>query len=146
MTSTAARGAMDESPDTERRRAWHYRQLKWSVQALALRAPEQLVLFPDFVATADELALELDHWATLVLEKYPDELSGSQAETLKALHQKLETMSRDGAEFDADLWTEAAMGSNVHWQEVRALAIAVRDAFEWSADSAPPAEAGAAAE
>ena len=133
-----------ETPETNRHRAWHYRQLKWSVQALALRAPEQLVLFPDFVATADELALELDHWATLVLEKYPEELSDSQAETLKALHQKLETMSRDGAEFDADLWTEAAMGSNVHWQEVRALAIAVRDAFEWSADSAPPADVAAA--
>ena len=133
-----------ETPETDRHRAWHYRQLKWSVQALALRAPEQLVLFPDFVATADELALELDHWATLVLEKYPDELSDSQAEMLKALHQKLETMSRDGAEFDADLWTEAAMGSNVHWQEVRALAIAVRDAFGWSADSAPPADVAVA--
>ena len=133
-----------ETPETDRHRAWHYRQLKWSVQALALRAPEQLVLFPDFVATADELALELDHWATLVLEKYPDELSDSQADTLKALHQKLETMSRDRAEFDADLWTEAAMGSNVHWQEVRALAIAVRDAFGWSVENAPPADLAAA--
>jgi hypothetical protein len=131
-----------QSPATERHRSWHFRQLKWSVQALALRAPEQLVLFPDFVATADELALELDHWATLVLEKYPDELSDPQPETLRALHQKLETMSRDGAEFDADLWSEAAISSNVHWQEVRALAIAVRDAFGWSVESEPTAEPG----
>lgn len=128
-----------QHPDTERHRVWHFKQLKWSVQALALRAPEQLVLFPDFVATADELALELDHWATLVLEKYRDGLSEPQADTLKALHEKLETMWRDGAEFDADLWTETAMGSNVHWQEVRGLAVAVRDAFGWSADAAPEA-------
>lgn len=116
-------------------RAWHFKQLKWSVQALALRAPEQLVLFPDFVATADELALELDHWATLVLETYGPDLTDAQAESVKALHHKLATMSRDGAEFDADLWTEAAMGSSAHWQEVRALAVAVRDAFGWSVEA-----------
>jgi hypothetical protein len=119
-------------PDTERHRAWHFKQLKWSVQALALRAPEQLVLFPDFVATADELALELDHWATLVLDRYAGALTDAQTTGLRALHRKLETMSRDGAEFDADLWNETAMGSSVHWQEVRDLAIAVRDAFGWS--------------
>ena len=128
---------MIESPDTERHRSWHFKQLKWSVQALALRAPEQLVLFPDFVATADELALELDHWATLVIEKYPEQLTDAQVASLTALHQKLATMSRDGADFDADLWTETAMGTNVHWQEVRALAVAVRDAFGWSADVSP---------
>jgi hypothetical protein len=131
-----------ESPDTDRHRTWHFKQLKWSVQALALRAPEQLVLFPDFVATADELALELDHWATLVLEKYPDQLADQQAETLRALHHKLETMSRDGAEFDADLWSETAMGTSVHWQEVRALAIAARDIFGWSADVNPEEAVG----
>jgi hypothetical protein len=46
-------------------------------------------------------------------------------------------MSRDGAEFDADLWTETAMSSDLHWQEFRTLAIAVRDAFGWSADVNP---------
>jgi len=129
-----------ETPETDRHRVWHYKQLKWSVQALALRAPEQLVLFPDFVATTDELALELDHWATLVLERYPEGLNEAQESSLKALHQKLATMSRDGAEFDADLWTEAALGSSAHWHEVRTLAIAVRDAFGWSAESEPPTE------
>jgi hypothetical protein len=128
-----------DSPATDRHRAWHHKQLKWSVQALALRAPEQLVLFPDFVATADELALELDHWATLVLETYRQDLTDAQAESLKALHSKLATMSRDGAEFDADLWTEAAMGSSAHWQEVRALAVSVRDAFGWSVEANPEA-------
>ena len=135
---------MTASPDVDRHRTWHFKQLKWSVQALALRAPEQLVLFPDFVATADELALELDHWATLVLDSYRQGLTNPQADSLKALHQKLATMSRDGAEFDADLWTETALGSNVHWQEVRSLAIAVRDAFGWSVE--PAAEPGAAQE
>lgn len=127
-------------------RAWHYKQLKWSVQALALRAPEQMVLFPDFVATADELALELDHWATLVLESYGEDLTESQAASLRGLHRKLATMSSDGAEFDADLWTEAALASSAHWQEVRALAVTVRDAFGWSADAASEAVGSDASE
>ena len=97
------------------------------------------MLFPDFVAAADELALELDHWATLVLESYGQDLTEPQTTSLKALHHKLATMSRDGAEFDADLWTEAALGSSAHWHEVRILAIAVRDAFGWSADASPEA-------
>jgi hypothetical protein len=128
-----------DSHATDRHRAWHYKQLKWSVQALALRAPEQLVLFPDFVSTADELALELDHWASLVLETYREDLTDAQADSLRALDRKLATMSRDGAEFDADLWSEAALGTSAHWQEVRALAVAVRDAFGWSVEASQEA-------
>lgn len=144
MNPDGARGAMDESPDSERRRAWHYKQLKWSVQALKLRVPEQLVLFPDIVSSAHELALEFDHWADVVWENYGDELTASQMAALRALEGKLRTMSHDGAQFDADLWTDAGLRSNVHWDEVRALAAGVLDAFEWSADSAPPADLAAA--
>ena len=144
MTAAGAPEAMDESPDVERRRAWHYRQLKWSVQALKLRVPEQLVLFPDIVSSVHELALEFDHWADVIWEHYGEELTEPQMTALRALEVKLRTMSHDGAEFDADLWTDAGLRSNVHWDEVRALAAGVLDAFDWSGDSAPPADLAAA--
>jgi hypothetical protein len=142
MTTAGAREAMDESP--ERRRTWHYKQLKWSVQALKLRVPEQLVLFPDIVSSAHELALEFDHWADVIWENYGEDLTAPQMAALRALEGKLRTMSHDGANFDADLWTDAGLRSNVHWDEVRTLAAGVLDAFEWSADSAPPADLAAA--
>ena len=40
-------------------------------------------------------------------------------------------MSRDGAEFDADLWTEAALATSEHWADVRRLALSALDAFQW---------------
>ena len=39
-------------------------------------------------------------------------------------------MSRDGAEFDAELWTDAALTGSVHWAEVRTLAAAALAAFD----------------
>jgi hypothetical protein len=39
-------------------------------------------------------------------------------------------MSRDGADFDADLWTDEAIRTSVHWRDVRALAAAALAAFE----------------
>ena len=128
---------MIDSPDAELRRAWHFKQLKWSVQALKLRVPEQLVLFPDIVSSARELALEFDHWADVIWENYGEELTEPQMAALRTLEGKLRTMSHDGAEFDADLWTDAGLRANVNWDEVRRLAAVVLDAFDWSADSAP---------
>ena len=135
---------MFDSPDAERRRTWHFKQLKWSVQALKLRVPEQLVLFPDIVSSARELALEFDHWADVIWENYGEELTEPQMTALRTLEDKLRTMSHDGAEFDADLWTDAGLRGNVNWDEVRRLAAGVLDAFDWSADSAPPADLAAA--
>ena len=46
----------------EELRAWSLDQLKWSLQALALPYDAQRSLFPSFACTADELALDFDHW------------------------------------------------------------------------------------
>ena len=45
------------------------------------------------------------------------------------LERKLVTMSRDGAEFDAELWTEAALRNSEHWAEVRVLAQSALEAL-----------------
>ena len=58
------------------------------------------------------------------------ELSRAQADALDALGDRLAIVSRDGAEFDADMWTDEAARTSVHWRELRALAKAALDAFE----------------
>ena len=38
-------------------------------------------------------------------------------------------MARDGAEFDADIWTDEAVRTSEHWADVRTLAAAALDEF-----------------
>lgn len=115
----------------------HFRQLKWSLQGLAALASDQLALFPGSVARADELALDFDQGASVVREHYQHDLSPAQAGVLESLCRKLSTMSRDGADFDVDIWTDAALASSEHWAQVRSLAAAALDAFGWSVEHPP---------
>jgi hypothetical protein len=41
-------------------------------------------------------------------------------------------MSRDGSEFDVDLWTDAALSTSELWADVRRQALAALDAFGWA--------------
>ena len=111
------------------RDSW-FKQLTETLRALASEPSNQLALFPDSVSKADELAARFDDSLRAVAEDYASELSRSQAELLERLKDQFATMSRDGAEFDADLWTDEAIRASVHWREVRALAAAALAAFE----------------
>jgi hypothetical protein len=112
-------------------RSSHFHQLKWSLQGLAGAGSQQPGLFPEYVPNADDLAFEFDHTASLVRARYEPELSASQSESLTAIERKLATLSRDGAEFDIELWTDAAVRSSSHWADVRRLAAAALEAFGW---------------
>ena len=116
--------------DDDDERSAPFRQLRTSLQALAVVGAEQRALFPEFATTPNELAAHFDHWLSAVREHDPGELSDVQADALGALERKLATMSRDGAEFDADLWTDAAVADSPHWEEVRRLAAAALTAFD----------------
>ena len=107
-----------------------FKQLTETLRALASEPSNQLALFPDSVSKADELAARFDDSLRTVAEDYASELSRSQAELLERLKDQFATMSRDGAEFDADVWTDEAIRASVHWREVRALAAAALAAFE----------------
>lgn len=124
-------------PDDDPLRAWHFRQLKWSLQALAASPSDQLALFPTVVVKADELAWDFDHWASVIRTGYEQDLSGSRAESLRAIDEKLSTMSRDGVAYDAELWSEAALSSSPHWEDVRRLATSALEAFGWALDGPP---------
>jgi hypothetical protein len=109
----------------------HFTQLQWSLQALAVAAPDQLTLFPEEVVTPDQLASNFDYSMAIVRDSYGAELTPAQKETLGAIDRKLATMSRDGSEFDPDLWTRPALGASTHWEEVRALARSALEVFGW---------------
>jgi len=122
-----------------------FRQLSASLQALAIAGSEQRLLFPEFGLKPTELATHFDHWLSAVREDHVSELSDAESDALGALEGKLATMSRDGAEFDADLWTDAAVTGSPHWEEVRRLAAAALAAFGWSIER-PPADPDQASE
>jgi hypothetical protein len=124
-------------PEEDASRSWHFKQLRWSLQALAVAGSVQRSLFPDAVVTADELALDFDHWASFIRENYLSELTESRAESIAAIERKLTTMSRDGAEFDLELWTDAALGTSEHWAEIRGLAALCLEAFGWPVEALP---------
>jgi hypothetical protein len=134
-SSDAARRPPFSQQDAQR--SWHFRQLRWSLQGLAAAGSPQRKLFPDQAATPDDLAFDFDHWASVIGANYDADLSPAQREALSAIERKLATMSRDGAEFDVDLWTEAALRGSVHWADIRRLAGEALDAFGWLGDDRP---------
>lgn len=118
----------EETPE----RSWHFKQLRRSLQALAISGSGQRALFPDFVVKADELALDFDHWFAVIRSNYASDLTRPQADALVMIDQKLATISRDGAEFDVELWTEEALSGSEHWADVRRLAASALEAFGWA--------------
>jgi hypothetical protein len=118
-----------------------FTRLRWTIQALAAPAEVQCQLYPDFTAKPDELALDFGDAFAAALAF---DLTEPQGQALKALAAKLSAMSRSGADFTDELWSEAALGASEHWSVVRALARSVLDAFGWRSEPPPldPASRG----
>jgi hypothetical protein len=123
--------------DDDPRRPWHFRQLKWSLQLLAQAGSVQPTLFPEQAPGPDDLAFGFDHWASVVRDTYAADLSPAQETALDAIAAKLTTMSRDGTEFDVELWTDAALETSEHWSDVRLLAVSALEAFGWVVNPSP---------
>jgi hypothetical protein len=111
--------------------------LKWSLQALAAAGAAQQELFPEQASTADDLAFAFDHWLTVVRDEHGSDLSPAELDALSAIERKLATMSKDGAEFDLELWTDGALRTSEHWAEVRALAQTALEVVEGTTSAAP---------
>jgi hypothetical protein len=110
------------------------RDLTRAIRRLAAAGSGQAVLFPDDNASAMDLVRDFDQQASLVREEYEAQLSPPQIEALNLLQQKLSTISSDGAEFDADIWTDEAVRTSERWSEVRELAISALQAFSADAE------------
>ena len=118
--------------EDDAQRSWHLKQLRQSLHGLAHAASNQPALFPDSVASADDLAFGYDHWSDLVRGAYGSDLTRAQTDALDAIDRKLATMSNDGAEFDVDVWTDAALSTSDHWANLRKLAALALEAFGWT--------------
>jgi hypothetical protein len=112
----------EDSPDP-------LRELMHVIRQLGEAGSGQPALFPDDNVSAGELVRAFDQRALAVRDSYDDRLSSSQLESLIALEKKLSTMARDGAEFDADIWTDEAVRTSEDWAEVRTLAAAALEEF-----------------
>jgi hypothetical protein len=113
-------------------RAWSLDQLKWSLQALALPPDKQLGLFPPFTCTADEMALDFDHWAETARSQHA--FAADQLSALAAVDDLLSEMT---GENNAELWTDAALTQLLRWQEVRERARTALRIFGWHLDMPP---------
>ena len=60
----------------------HFKSLKRALQALTAAPSPQPDLFPESVATPDELALDYDNWASVVRGNYEHDLSELQRQSL----------------------------------------------------------------
>jgi len=105
-----------------------------SLKALASEPSDQLALFPESITKAGDLAARFGERLRAVRDDFTGELTREQIDALETLSARLATISRDGLEFDPDLWTDEALRTSVHWRDVRALARAALDAFEIGAD------------
>jgi hypothetical protein len=111
-------------------------ELRRALRALTSPVSTQPSLLPDLEMKPDDLAFAFDQ-ACEAVRAGDQELSRSQIDTLDALQARLATMSRDGAEFDPELWTPRAFSTSVHWEHVRSLAAAALEAFGWTTDEGP---------
>ena len=122
--------------DMDELNAYHLQRLQWSLQALARPAREQLSLYPDFVCPGDELVLEFDEQYRAV-RSLPD-LERDQREALAALDDFLDKHS--GERYQR-MYMEPVGLDEPEWAEIRSLAKAALESFDWK-DELPPEDRG----
>lgn len=99
-------------------------RLERCLEALTATGTEQQPLFPEEDTAPQTVAAEFDRAYATVQRIAADLLTPEQSDAITRVAEKLLTISRDGSELDADLWTEGAAQTSMHWQEVRTLAAA----------------------
>lgn len=91
---------------------WRRQELIWALRWLAAD-PEAAIAAYDGVVTADEIALDLNHWYEMI--RAWGLLDDPTAEELKAIVETFDAMNDVGP----DLWTDEAIRSSIEWAEQR---------------------------
>jgi len=118
---------------TKEQKAAIIERLKESVQLLALPPEVQLQHLPSHVCKADELALDFDQWREVALGNYANDFTAQQLSWLNALDDRLNSLTDAGKQY----WTDDAVRTSPHWNEVRYLAGQVLDSFGWPKERPP---------
>ena len=114
----------------------HFQFLKRALHALTVERSPQPALFPESMATPNQLALDYDNWASVVRGNYENDLSALQGQSLAAIDKRLSELS-DGS---LEMWTGDALAHDVAWAEIRRLAAQALEAFDGVEEERVPAE------
>jgi len=104
--------------------------------ALAQPANIQKELFPNFVAIADELALNWED-ALQDIDKYKDLMSDEQISSINDLDRYIESIS--GPQ-NIEFWTNDALESRPEWDKIRKLSAVIANKFMWPISPPPKSE------
>jgi hypothetical protein len=115
-------------------RALQFEQLRRALRSLASTEFEQPALFPDRAVTAEAAARDFDRCVASIRAVYESDLPPSQRHALAAIADAVATMTRDAAEFDADVWSDGVLTSSQGWMDVRQRAASALEAFGWTED------------
>ena len=110
-------------------RDWRWQQLKDALQVLAQSAEVQLAYFPDFVAKADELALDFNHFYEACLP----EMTAEQVRAASRIDMRLGDMSGPTGP-----WSDEDLRNAGEWVEIRQLAKRALEVFGWPDEAPPP--------
>ena len=108
-------------------------QFKWSLQALALEANDQLKSFPDFVVVTDELLLEFDNWYQVAIGNFPESFSDDQKTVLNQINLFIDKLPRE----DLTITIKEELETSKFWQELRILAREALLKFNWTSEIPP---------
>jgi hypothetical protein len=112
-------------------------QFRWSLQALACEADDQLTLFPDFVDKPYELVSDYDNWSKVARSHFAGLFSDDQLAALASIDIRIDAMSRGGIDFEETLWYEDALDTRPEWEELRSLAKSALACFDWPTEKPP---------
>jgi hypothetical protein len=105
-------------------RTWIFERLKCSMQLLACRAEIQVNNFPNFVAVADEMALDFENFRDTLTGNFRTELTAEPASCLDSLDRSL-------SELNKEAWSDAAVVDSSECRNIRHLAARALREFGW---------------
>jgi hypothetical protein len=96
-------------------RTWIFERLKHSLQLLACRAEIQINNARNFVAVADELALDFENFRDTLTGSFRTELTAEQT-------SRLDSLGRSLSELNKEAWSNGAAVDSSEWCNIRYLA------------------------
>jgi hypothetical protein len=107
-----------------------FERKKHFLQLLACRAGIQLNNFPNFVAVADEMALDFENFRDTLTGNFPTELTAEQASCLDSLDRSL-------SELNKEAWSNGAVVDPSEYCNIRYLSARDLREFGWPLEEPP---------
>lgn len=110
-----------------------FKQLKWSLQAMACSGEDQIQLFPDFVVVSDEIINDFDHWRQVAVGNHKSDFTMGQLESLTNIDRAIDNISNSKEE----IWDNESLKIHQLWDNLRDLGLKALKEFKWNNDAPP---------